>query len=85
MDDAQAERSGYGGINAGPLFAQNIKAQRRAAGHIRHHRTLIIHLRTEDTKIRKGSVLLGEKNLLEFFLIFTYFIFHHPKRISSTQ
>ncbi len=68
MDDAQAERSGYGGINAGPLFAQNVKAQRRAAGHIRHHRTLIIHLRTEDTKIRKSSVLLGEKIYWNFSL-----------------
>ncbi len=64
MDDAQAERSGNGGINAGPLFAQNVKAQRRAAGHIRHHRGLIIHLgRTEETKIRKSSVLLGKKSI----------------------
>lgn len=47
MDDAQAEGSGYGSINTGPLFAQNVKAKRRAAGHICHHCSLIIHLRKE--------------------------------------
>lgn len=55
MDDAQAEGSGYGSINTGPLFAQNVKAKRRAAGHICHHCSLIIHLRKE-VKISKSSI-----------------------------
>lgn len=56
MDDAQAKGSSYGSINAGPLFAQNVEAKWRAAGYIRHHCGLIIHLRKEVKKITKNSI-----------------------------
>lgn len=45
VDDAQAESGSDGSVHTGTLLAENIEAQRSAASHIGHHRTLIKDLR----------------------------------------
>lgn len=41
VDDTQAESGGDGSIHAGTLLTENVETQRGAAGHVRHHGTLI--------------------------------------------
>lgn len=41
VDDTQAESGGDGSVHAGTLLTENVETQRGAAGHVRHHGTLI--------------------------------------------
>lgn len=60
VDDSQAERSSDGGIHAGPLFRQDLKANRCTLCRICHHSTFVEDLeQNESTSERKkeGGVI----------------------------